>query len=215
MPASSASKVRRSASPSSSPQAPAESERRRAVRASSLRKASSRAARGRSISRSTARASSRVTDARGRRYYTRDGEFSRFADGTLRNSHDLRLATIVIPLDAVSATVAPDGTVKATFSGATHAIGRIRLVEFSAPEHLRSVDGALFEATGASGKPREVVLGGDEGPKLHFGMLEESNVTVIDAMMQILVAQRAYEANAKGVQAADEMLRIANNLQRG
>ena len=156
-----------------------------------------------------------VTDARGRRYYTRDGEFSRFADGTLRNSHDLRLATIVIPLDAVSATVAPDGTVKATFSGATHAIGRIRLVEFSAPEHLRSVDGALFEATGASGKPREVVLGGDEGPKLHFGMLEESNVTVIDAMMQILVAQRAYEANAKGVQAADEMLRIANNLQRG
>jgi flagellar basal-body rod protein FlgG len=46
-------------------------------------------------------------------------------------------------------------------------------------------------------------------------MLEQSNVTVIDAMMQILTAQRAYEANAKGVQAADEMLRIANNLQRG
>ncbi|MBV8531163.1 MAG: flagellar basal body rod protein FlgG, partial [Candidatus Eremiobacteraeota bacterium] len=53
------------------------------------------------------------------------------------------------------------------------------------------------------------------GPKLRFGMLEESNVTIIDAMMQILTAQRAYEANAKGVQAADEMLRIANNLQRG
>jgi flagellar basal-body rod protein FlgG len=46
-------------------------------------------------------------------------------------------------------------------------------------------------------------------------MLEESNVTIVDAMMQILTAQRAYEANAKGVQAADEMLRIANNLQRG
>jgi flagellar basal-body rod protein FlgG len=59
------------------------------------------------------------------------------------------------------------------------------------------------------------VPGADDGPKLHFAMLEESNVTIIDAMMQILTAQRAYEANAKGVQAADEMLRIANNLQRG
>jgi flagellar basal-body rod protein FlgG len=79
---------------------------------------------------------------------------------------------------------------------------------------LRALDGAIFEATPESGKPREVIPGSVDGPKLHFGMLEESNVTIIDAMMQILTAQRAYEANAKGVQAADEMLRIANNLQR-
>ena len=46
-------------------------------------------------------------------------------------------------------------------------------------------------------------------------MLEQSNVSIVESMMQILTAQRAYEANAKGVQAADEMLRIANNLQRG
>ena len=46
-------------------------------------------------------------------------------------------------------------------------------------------------------------------------MLEKSNVSIVEAMMQILGAQRAYEANAKGVQAADEMLRIANNLHRG
>ncbi len=80
---------------------------------------------------------------------------------------------------------------------------------------MRALDGALFEATAGSGKPREIAPGSDGGPKLRFGMLEESNVTIIDAMMQILTAQRAYEANAKGVQAADEMLRIANNLQRG
>jgi flagellar basal-body rod protein FlgG len=73
----------------------------------------------------------------------------------------------------------------------------------------------LFEATRASGKAREILAGSDDAPKLRFGMLEESNVTIIDAMMQILTAQRAYEANAKGVQAADEMLRIANNLARG
>ena len=90
-----------------------------------------------------------------------------------------------------------------------------RLTEFPAPEHLRALDGALFEATAAAGKPRAIAPGAQDGPKLRFGMLEESNVTIIDAMMQILTAQRAYEANAKGVQAADEMLRIANNLQRG
>jgi len=155
-----------------------------------------------------------LMDSRGHRFYSRDGEFSRAADGSLRNAHDLKLAGIVLPSDALAAAVAPDGTVRASFTGGTRAIGRIRIAEFPASECLRSIDGTLFEATHASGKPREVLLGGDDAPKLHFGMLEESNVTVIDAMMQILTAQRAYEANAKGVQAADEMLRIANNLQR-
>jgi flagellar basal-body rod protein FlgG len=156
-----------------------------------------------------------LVDSHGRRYYTRDGEFSRAADGTLRGVRDLRLASLRIPAGALSATVAPDGTVSATFASGTRAIGRIHIAEFAAPDRLRVVDGVLFEATPASGKPREIVAGSDGGPKFRFGMLEESNVTIIDAMMQILTAQRAYEANAKGVQAADEMLRIANNLQRG
>jgi flagellar basal-body rod protein FlgG len=157
-----------------------------------------------------------VTDAHGRRYYTRDGQFSRAADGTLRETHDLRLDGVRIPAGALTATVLSDGTVQATFAnGPARAVGRIRLAEFAAPVELRSLDGALFAATRESGAARTIVPGGDDGPKLRFGMLEESNVTIIDAMMQILTAQRAYEANAKGVQAADEMLRIANNLQRG
>ncbi|HZY95960.1 MAG TPA: flagellar hook-basal body complex protein [Candidatus Cybelea sp.] len=157
----------------------------------------------------------KLVDAHGRLRYTRDGAFSRAADGTLRNAQDLRLAGVRIPADALSATVGADGNVEATFSNGKRTIGQIRLTEFVAPERLRDVGGALFEATPDSGKPREVVPGSDDGPKLRFGMLEESNVTIIDAMMQILTAQRAYESNAKGVQAADEMLRIANNLQRG
>ncbi|MGB8964096.1 MAG: flagellar hook basal-body protein [Candidatus Cybelea sp.] len=156
-----------------------------------------------------------LRDTQGRRCYTRDGQFARAADGTLRNVQDLRLDGVEIPADALSATVAPDGTINAKFATGTRAIGHIRLTEFSAPERLRNVGGALFEATPEAGKPRKITPGTDDGPKLRFGMLEESNVTVIDAMMQILTAQRAYEANAKGVQAADEMLRIANNLQRG
>ena len=156
-----------------------------------------------------------LADAHGRCYYTRDGEFSRAADGTLRNVRGLRLANLKIPGDALTAKVAPDGTVTATFPNGTRAIGRIRVAEFAAPDRLRAIDGVLFEATRASGKAREILAGSDDAPKLRFGMLEESNVTIIDAMMQILTAQRAYEANAKGVQAADEMLRIANNLARG
>ncbi|MBV9333493.1 MAG: flagellar hook basal-body protein [Candidatus Eremiobacteraeota bacterium] len=157
-----------------------------------------------------------VVDAHGRRYYTRDGQFARASDGTLRDARDMRLDGIRIPADALTATVLADGSVQASFAkGPAHAVGRIRLAEFAAPEALRSIDGALFGATRESGAARTVTPGSDDGPKLRFGMLEESNVTIIDAMMQILTAQRAYEANAKGVQAADEMLRIANNLQRG
>jgi flagellar basal-body rod protein FlgG len=156
-----------------------------------------------------------VLDRQGRRCYTRDGQFSRAADGTLRDRQDYRLAGITIPRDALTVTVADDGTVRASVAGTARTLGRIRLAEFSAPEHLHALDGAMFEATPESGKPREIVPGLPAGPKLRFGMLEQSNVTVIEAMMQILTAQRAYEANAKGVQAADEMLRIANNLQRG
>jgi flagellar basal-body rod protein FlgG len=156
-----------------------------------------------------------VVDARGRRSFTRDGQFERAADGTLRNARGLRLAGVHVPADALSLTVAEDGSVRATFAGGTKAIGRIRLAEFAAPESLRSLGGTLFEATPASGDAREMVAGSQEGPKIRFGMLERSNVSIVEAMMQILTAQRAYEANAKGVQAADEMLRIANNLQRG
>ena len=104
---------------------------------------------------------------------------------------------------------------RATFAGGARTIGRVRITEFPAPDRLRAIGGSLFEATPRSGRPREVTAGAENGPKIRFGMLERSNVSIVDAMMQILSAQRAYEANAKGVQAADEMLRIANNLQRG
>ena len=98
-----------------------------------------------------------VLDAHGRHYYTRDGEFSRAADGTLRNAHDLRLAGVKIPTDALSATVEADGSVRATFAKGQRVVGQIRLAEFLAPERLRVRDGSSFEATrgvGASSNRR-------------------------------------------------------------
>jgi flagellar basal-body rod protein FlgG len=156
-----------------------------------------------------------VIDAHGRPAYTRNGEFDRAADGTLRGAQGARLANVHVPADALSLSVSDDGTVRAAFRDGTRSIGRVRIAVFAAPDRLRSLGGALFAATPESAQPRQVVPGAENGPKLRFGMLERSNVSIIDAMMQILTAQRAYEANAKGVQAADEMLRIANNLQRG
>ncbi|MGH7736757.1 MAG: flagellar hook-basal body protein [Candidatus Tyrphobacter sp.] len=154
-----------------------------------------------------------LADARGGRAYTRAGEFSRSADGTLRNAQGYRLLGVRVPAAAVSVSVSQDGTLSMVTTQGRSEIGRIALAEFPAAEHLRSLGGTIFEATHASGPARFVHAGG-EGPKVRFGMLEEANVSIVEAMMSMLAAQRAYEADAKGVQAADEMLRIANNLER-
>jgi len=157
----------------------------------------------------------RVQDEHGRTAFTRDGAFSRNANGALENAGGWRLVGIRIPADAIGVDVASDGSVTAAMPHGKRACGRIRLTLFAAPEELESLGGTLFAATARAGRPREISPGPSDRPKIRFGMLEQSNVSIVEAMMQILAAQRAYEANAKGVQAADEMLRIANNLNRG
>lgn len=158
-----------------------------------------------------------VRDAHGHAYYTRAGDFARVADGTLRNGEGLRLEGVAVPPDALSLHVDEDGAVRATFPNGAREVGRVPVVEFAAPDRLRATGGATFEATRESGPPRNVAAApaNAAGPKIRFGMLERSNVSIVESMMRLLSAQRAYEANAKGIQAADEMLRIANNLQRG
>jgi flagellar basal-body rod protein FlgG len=152
----------------------------------------------------------------GARAYTRNGEFARDPDGTLRNSAGWALSGVRIPADALSARVERDGRVvidTPAHKGGT--IAHLRLASFAAPEALQPLGATLFAATGASGRARMFAPGAHGTSAIAFGMLERSNVSIVEAMMQILGAQRAYEANAKGVQAADEMLRIANNLHRG
>ncbi len=145
--------------------------------------------------------------------YTRNGAFARAADGSLRTPDGWRLRDVTIPANALAVNVAPDGRVTMdTVERKNVALGRITLAAFPAPEALRSLGGTVFAATRDSGAEQRVTPGGTV--RLAFGMLEQSNVSVIESMMQILTAQRAYEANAKGVQAADEMQRIANNLHR-
>jgi flagellar basal-body rod protein FlgG len=153
-------------------------------------------------------------DKHGAAAYTRAGEFTRSADGRLRNADGWALHGVRLPADALSATVGRDGRIFVDTTSAKHrAAGRIVLAAFPAPERLRPLGGTLFAQTFESGNPQR--LEPSEGTStIAFGMLEKSNVSIVESMMQILTAQRAYEANAKGVQAADEMLRIANNLHR-
>ena len=157
-----------------------------------------------------------VVERGGTRAYTRNGEFARDADGTLRNTAGYALAGVRVPAEALAVRVERDGRVLVdTPAAKAREIGRLRLASFASPEALRSLGATLFAATEASGRAQSFAPGKHGGPAIAFGMLERSNVSIIESMMQILGAQRAYEANAKGVQAADEMLRIANNLHRG
>jgi flagellar basal-body rod protein FlgG len=150
----------------------------------------------------------------GRAGFTRAGSFARASDGSLRTADGWALRDVRVPADARSLDVRPDGRVVARTAAGTRELGRIELAEFDAPERLRPLGSALFGATPAAGKERLLRPGGARGPAIAFGTLERSNVSIVESMMAILTAQRAYEANAKGVQAADEMQRIANNLHR-
>ncbi len=157
-----------------------------------------------------------AVERHGARGYTRNGEFARDADGTLRNSAGWALSGVRIPAGALAARVERDGRVVIDTAAAKgRTVAHLRLAAFASPEALRPLGATLFAATEGSGRARLFAPGAHDGPSIAFGMLERSNVSIIEAMMQILGAQRAYEANAKGVQAADEMLRIANNLHRG
>ena len=150
----------------------------------------------------------------GERGYTRAGSFTRSSDGSLQNADGWTLRGVKIPSGARDLAVAADGTVSAIVGAAHTTCGKISLASFDAPEKLRALGSATFAATGGSGRAHPLLAGGERTPKIVFGSLEKSNVSVVESMMAILAAQRAYEANSKGVQAADEMLRIANNIHR-
>src|SRR5438270_4764196 len=121
-----------------------------------------------------------VTNDRGQRAYTRDGEFSRAPDGTLRNAQGWRLDGIHIPESALSVTVDGSGDVTAAMPHGKQRCGRIWLANFPAPERLESIGGTLFAQTGASGRAHFVPAGAPGQSTIRFGMLEQSNVSIVE-----------------------------------
>ena len=150
--------------------------------------------------------------------YTRSGSFHLDRDGNLVTADGEPLEPqITIPQDAQSITIAPDGTVSYPQPNQTAAqlAGQIQLAGFVNPAGLNSIGKNLFLPTDASGDPIIGVPGGQEGlGSLLQGYVEQSNVSVVEEFINLIVSQRAYEANSKVVKAADEMYQQVNNLTR-
>jgi len=150
--------------------------------------------------------------------YTRCGSFQLDRDGNLVTSDgNMVVPQITIPAQAQQITVAQDGTVSYTQPNQTAAqqAGQIQLANFANPAGLNNLGGNLLTPTDASGDAQLGVPGGQEGQgTILQGYVEQSNVSVVEEFINLIVAQRAYEANSKVVQAADQMYQDVNNLSR-
>jgi flagellar basal-body rod protein FlgG len=123
---------------------------------------------------------------------------------------------IAIPAEAKSVSIGSDGTVSVTLAGQTtpQEVGQIQLVKFANAAGLTNLGRNLFGQSAASGDPVVDTPGMNGLGTLADGMIEMSNVKVVEEMVSMITAQRAYELNAKAIQTADEMLTTANNLRR-
>lgn len=150
--------------------------------------------------------------------YSRAGSFKTDRDGNLVTATgDVLEPQIRIPADALTVTIAQDGTVSYTQPGRNEAqqAGQIQLATFQNPAGLNSLGRGLYQPTEASGDPVVGTPGGQEGlGSLLQNHLEQSNVNVVEEFVDLIVSQRAYEANSKVVKAADDMSSQANNLSR-
>ncbi|MDO8587049.1 MAG: flagellar basal-body rod protein FlgG [Armatimonadota bacterium] len=158
-----------------------------------------------------------VTTPNGDTVYSRDGAFKRDAQGRMVTSDGYPMdPQITIPADATGVSIGSDGTVSVTLSGqaAPQEVGKIQIARFANPAGLDSIGRNLLRATAASGDAVTDVPGTNGLGTIGHGFVEMSNVKVVEEMVNMIIAQRAYEINAKAIQTADDMLSIANNLRR-
>ena len=157
-----------------------------------------------------------VRRATGELAFTRSGAFHLDRDGNLVTLNgDALDPQITVPPEAQSITVAADGTVSYALPGqtATQLAGQLQLANFANPGGLNSIGNNLYMPTDASGDATIGTPGGQEGlGTLQQGYLEGSNVSVVEEFINLIVSQRAYEANSKVVKAADDMYQQVNNL---
>jgi len=159
----------------------------------------------------------RVKSRDGRAAYTRAGNFTPDSHGRLALPNGATLDGVRLPSGTTRMDVSPDGAVVAHVAGNARPMrcGYVHLHAFDDVAALQQGDDGMYYATASAGADRSGRPGIGGFGRLEQRYLERANVSVVDEMMSILAAQRAYEANAKTVQAADEMLRLANNLEKG
>lgn len=148
--------------------------------------------------------------------YTRDGSFRATSTGEVVTVEGYRVANFpTIPSGTTEVTIAPDGTVTMMVSGSSVSGQQITLSRFPNAEGLRSMGHNLYTESDASGSPETGLAPGENGVgMLMQRYLETSSVNAAEELVNMILTQRAYEANSKAIKASDEMSSMANNLQR-
>ena len=161
----------------------------------------------------------RVLQPDGTFAYTRNGEFKVDRDRQLVTNKGLyAFPQITFPENFIpdSVAVSPQGEVSCKVPGQEEAavIGQIQLYRFVNPAGLNALGDNLFKQSAASGEAIAGLPGSEGMGQIHHKFIEASNVSVANEMVNMIVAQRAYELNSKAIQTSDAMLGIANNLRR-
>ena len=148
--------------------------------------------------------------------YTRDGQFKKDPTGKIidKNGNALQ-PEITIPPEATSIDISASGEIKVitAVDQPPRTIGQLDIVNFVNPAGLRAMGKNVFSQSPASGQPVTARPGLQGTGFLAQGQVEGSNVSIVDEMVNMITAQRAYETNGKAVQAADQMLQSTNNLR--
>ncbi|HVS53682.1 MAG TPA: flagellar basal-body rod protein FlgG [Opitutaceae bacterium] len=147
--------------------------------------------------------------------FTRDGSFKLNAQGQVVTVDGMPVLSGFQPIapGASSVSISPDGQVTVQSSSGTQNFA-ITLARFANPAGLQSLGGNLYQETAASGAP-EVGKPGEQGfGQTIQGYIENSNVNIVEEMVNLIVAQRAYEINSKSIQTSDEMLQNIANMKR-
>jgi flagellar basal-body rod protein FlgG len=152
----------------------------------------------------------------GRTAYTRAGTFKTNSQGqvTTADGNPIEPA-ITVPHDATKVTIGSDGTVSVIIANQTQPsqLGKLQLAAFANPAGLEKMGHNMYLETAASGPARQGAPGTNEIGTIAQGMLEMSNVKVVEEMIDLIIGQRAYEASSRVIKTADEMLRTTANLR--
>ncbi len=149
--------------------------------------------------------------------YTRDGSFKMDADGSVVTSDGYPIEpAVTVPEDASEIAVDAEGrfTVRLPGQSEPQEIGQVELARFVNPSGLEAIGRNLYRVTGASGEPILAIPGQEGIGLISSGYLEMSNVQVVEEMIALITAQRAYEISSKSIQTSEEMLAIVNDLRR-
>ena len=149
--------------------------------------------------------------------YTRNGNFNLNSEGNIVTSEgDLLDPQITIPEDQTDIFIGTDGVVSVLTPGNTtpQQVGQIQIATFQNPAGLRSIGDNLLMQTQASGEPIIGTPGENGLGPLLSRYVEQSNVSVVEEMVAMIVSQRAYEANSKVIRTADEMFSVGTSIVR-